>query len=112
MVFTIRLIKNPKYPSHADIIITANLSLLNENANSSLGMANEQSAVNANRMTTIGLTKFASTAACPIMRPPTMPIVFPMAPGSLMPASRSSSKDSSIMSTSMSCGNGQPSLAS
>ena len=68
--------------------------------------------VNATRMTTIGLTKFASTAACPIMRPPTMPIVFPMAPGSLMPASRSSSKDSSIMSTSMSCGNGQPSLAS
>ena len=43
-----------------DIIITANLSILNENANSSLGMANEQSAVNATRMTTIGLTKFAS----------------------------------------------------
>ena len=62
-------------------------------------------------ITTTGLTIFASTAACPMINPPTIPIVFPIAPGRRMPASRNSSKDSSIRITSTTEGNGTPCLA-
>ena len=62
--------------------------------------------------TVIGLTRLALTAACPTIRPPTMPIVLPAGPGMRSPASRRSSKDSSIRRTSAAVGNGTPLLAS
>ena len=71
-----------------------------------MGSAKEASAVNATTMTIIGLTTPAVTAACPIIRPPTIPIVLPMGPGILTPASLKSSKANSINSTSTSAGNG------
>ena len=75
-------------------------------------MEKEQSAVNATTITTIGLTRLASTAACPIIRPPTIPIVFPIAPGSRTPASRNSSKEISMRMTSSAAGKGTPIRAS
>ena len=81
-------------------------------ANSSFGIAKEQSAVKEMTITTIGLTRFASTAACPMIRPPTIPMVFPIAPGSRTPASRRSSNDNSMISTSTTAGKGTPCLAS
>lgn len=106
-----KAIKKPKKPSHAHMAIKKNFKMRNAVANSSLGTAKEQSAVNATTITTIGLTRFASTAACPIISPPTIPMVFPIAPGRRTPASRNSSKDNSIKSTSTTPGNGTPCLA-
>ena len=68
-------------------------------------------AVNATTITTIVLTRCASTAACPTIRPPTTPIVPPSCPGSRIPASLNNSNDNSISSTSTITGNGPPSLA-
>ena len=64
----------------------------NADANSSLGIARDPSAVNATIITTTGLTRLASTVACPIIRPPTIPMAFPRVPGIRTPASRISSK--------------------
>ena len=102
----------PKEPNHAHIPIKKNFNRRNAVANSSFGIAKEQSAVNEMTITTIGLTRFASPAACPMISPPTIPIVFPMAPGRRTPASLNSSNESSIKITSTTAGNGTPLLAS
>ena len=61
-------------------------------------------------ITIIGLISFASTAACPITIPPTTPIACPTGPGSLIPASRSSSKAVSIIIISSTLGRAIPCL--
>ena len=63
-------------------------------------------------MTTMVLTSPASTAACPTMRPPTIPMVPPSWPGIWIPASRSSFKLKTHMrSTSRTMGMTIPVLA-
>ena len=81
-------------------------------ANSSSGMTIDPSAVSATIITTIGLTRLALTAASPMIRPPTIPIAFPSAPGTRTPASRISSKASSSKTSSVTLEKGTPSLAS
>ena len=58
----------------------------------------------------IGLTIFALTAASPKISAPTIPIVGPTGDGTLKPASRISSKETSIIRISMITGNGTSSL--
>lgn len=57
----------------------------NTSESSSFGMEKEPSAVRAATVTVIGLTRLALTAACPTIRPPTMPIVLPAGPGMRSP---------------------------
>ena len=63
-------------------------------------MTKEQIPVRAEIMTTAGLTSPASTAAEPMMIPPTMPMVALTGDGSRTPASRSKSKANSMEMTS------------
>lgn len=72
----------------ADGMITKNLSRRNTDANSSFGIAKLAIAVSATTITTIVLTMPASTADCPTINPPTIPIVLPSGPGRRIPASR------------------------
>ena len=69
-------------------------------------MAKEDSAVKATTTTITGLTMPADTAACPMIRPPTMPMVLPIGPGMRIPASRRSSKANSMIKTSTTLGKG------
>ena len=92
-------------------MIRKNFIRRNALVNNSFGIENVAIAVNATTITTIVLTRCASTAACPTIRPPTTPIVPPSCPGSLIPASLNNSNDNSISSTSTITGNGTPSLA-
>ncbi|MPN21199.1 hypothetical protein SDC9_168578 [bioreactor metagenome] len=62
--------------------------------------------VTADTITTIGPISPASTAACPITIPPTIPSVEPIGDGSLTPASRNSSKAISITIISVAVDNG------
>ena len=101
----------PKIPRYPPKNKKKYLSIRNAEANSSFGIAREPSAVIATTMTTIGLTRFASTAAEPTISPPTIPIAFPNAPGIRTPASRISSKDNSSRTSSAMLENGTPSLA-
>ena len=89
----------------ADGMITKNLSKRNTDANSSFGIAKLAIAVSATTITTIVLTMPASTADCPTIRPPTIPIVLPSGPGRRIPASRKSSNRNSIRITSTTTGN-------
>ena len=57
-------------------------------------------------MIKIGLTIPALTAACPITRAPTIPIVGPIGEGTLRPASRISSKEISRTNNSKIIGKG------
>ena len=63
-------------------------------------MTKEQMPVRAEMMTTAGLTRPASTAAEPMMMPPTIPMVALTGEGRRTPASRSNSKANSIEITS------------
>ena len=74
-------------------------------------MIDDARPVIATRMTMIGLTIRAATAAWPRMIAPTMPIVEPRMPGMRTPASRMSSKDTSITKTSNQAGKGTSSRA-
>ena len=70
------------------------------------------SAVSATIITTIGLTRLAVTAACPTIRPPTIPMAFPRDPGIRTPASRIISNANSRNKSSATLEKGTPSLAS
>ena len=72
----------------------------------------EPNAVSATIITTMGLTRFALTAASPMIRPPTIPIAFPSAPGTRTPASLINSKASSSSISSVTLVKGTPSRAS
>ncbi len=64
------------------------------------GITKEQIPVRAEIITTVGLTIPASTAADPIIIPPTIPMVELTGEGNRMPASRKSSNANSIIITS------------
>jgi len=53
-----------------------------------------------------GLTSPAETAACPIIKAPMIPMVFPITPGTRMPPSLISSKENSIKIISKMVGKG------
>ena len=89
----------PKMPKKPPRKINPYFSSRNGTENSSLGIAKELSALNATTTTVIGLTRFADTAASPMIRPPTMPMVPPSGPGIRTPASRISSNAISISKT-------------
>ena len=69
-------------------------------------MAKEASPDIATIIIISGLTILASTAACPRIRPPTIPMVGPIGLGTLTPASFISSKAISSMRSSTIPGNG------
>ncbi|MNN89766.1 hypothetical protein D3C81_2076270 [compost metagenome] len=73
-----------------------------------IGTEKEEMAVTATTITRIGLTIPASTAACPIIRPPTIPIAGPIGLGRRSPASRNISMETSMISASTSEGKGTP----
>ena len=77
-----------------------------------MGMAKELRALRATTTTAMGLTRLAPTAASPMIRPPTMPMVPLSGPGIRTLASRISSKASSIRRTSKRLGKGTPRRAS
>ena len=74
--------------------------------NEKSGIAYEHIPVIATMIISKGLTRFADTAASPKIRPPIIPIVAPIGDGTLKLASRISSKDISIISSSKMIGNG------
>ena len=69
-------------------------------------MAKEAVPVMATTIIKIGLTIPALTAACPITKAPTIPIVGPIGDGTLKPASRINSKDNSSTNNSKIIGKG------
>ena len=69
----------------------------------------EEIAVAATTITMIGLTIPADTVACPMIKPPTIPIAEPIGLGNLNPASRKISIAISINNPSIIAGNGTPS---
>ena len=73
-------------------------------------MLKEHIPVIATTIIKIGLTRDADTAASPNINAPTIPIVVPRGVGTLKPASRMSSKDTSISKISTTVGNGTDSL--
>ena len=101
----------PNIPSVPPRKIKPNFNSRNGAENSSFGIARAESAVIATTTTTTGLTRFAETAACPIIRPPTIPIVPPSGPGARTPASLTLSNAISINNVSIRPGNGTPLLA-
>ena len=75
------------------------------------GSENVAIAVTAIIITKNGFTIPAFTAASPITRPPTIPIVYPIGFGNRIPASRINSIVKAIINVSIYAGNGTPSLA-
>ena len=73
-------------------------------------MQKEEIAVTDTIIIKIGLTIPASTALCPKIKAPTIPIVGPIGEGMRKPPSRISSKENSITSNSIIIGNGTPAL--
>ncbi|MNC26440.1 hypothetical protein D3C75_745710 [compost metagenome] len=73
------------------------------------GRAKLAMAVIATTITMAADTSPASTAACPITSVPTIDTDWPIDFGSLIPASRSTSKVTSIINASIKAGNGMPS---
>ena len=73
-------------------------------------MEKEAMAVIAMMIIRIGLTILALTAACPMTKAPTIPMVALRGDGTRSPASRINSKEISITSTSKIMGNGTFSL--
>ena len=76
-----------------------------------LGMVYPATPAMATAMSTAGETMWASTAALPTTRPPRMDTVAPIGEGSLSPASWSTSKATSIISTSKTVEKGTSCLA-
>ncbi|MNV70259.1 hypothetical protein D3C71_1632130 [compost metagenome] len=73
-----------------------------------MGIEKEETAVTDTTMTKIGLTIPASTAACPMIRPPTIPIAGPIGLGKRSPASRKISIETSIIKASINTVKGTP----
>ena len=69
-------------------------------------MAKDDTVVRATMIIIKGLTIPASTAAWPIISPPTIPTVVPMGPDILVPDSLKSSNTNSIIKASKTAGNG------
>ena len=88
-----------------------NLHNLTVKLNEKSGILNEQIAVIDIIIIKTGLTKFALTAASPSIIPPTIPIVGPIGDGTLIPASRINSNETSINKISNIVGNGTVSRA-
>jgi hypothetical protein len=101
----------PKKPAIYPNKIYINLHILMVKFNDKSGMLNEQIAVIATIIISMGLTRLALTAASPNIKPPTILIVGPIGDGTLTPASLINSKDISIKSISKITGNGTVSLA-
>lgn len=77
---------------------------------SKLGSVKEATAVTAMMITNIGLTIEAVTAASPMSKAPTMPMVGPIGEGIRMPASLMSSNPKNMTKTSTKSGKGMGSL--
>ena len=77
---------------------------------SGFDMVKEATAVTEIAITMMGLARFAVTAASPMSKAPTMPIVGPRGEGIRMPASLISSKPKNMRSTSRGKGKGTGSL--
>ncbi|MNZ95955.1 hypothetical protein D3C78_1151300 [compost metagenome] len=75
-----------------------------------IGIEKEETAVTETTMTRIGLTIPASTAACPMIRPPTIPIAGPIGLGKRRPASLKISIEISIINASINTEKGTPCL--
>ena len=98
--------QKPYKPNIADKINTIYFVKRNPETSDIFGMTNVQIPVNAEIITTLGLTIPASTAACPIIIPPTIPIVELTGEGSRIPPSHSNSNANSIINISPTAGNG------
>ena len=87
----------PIIPKSAPANIYTNLDILNENESEYEGIANDAIPQTDTKIMIIGLTSPALTAACPKIKPPTMPRDEPIEPGILTEASLINSNDSSII---------------
>lgn len=101
----------PKNPAKYAKKMYMNLHNLTVKLNEKSGILNEQIAVIDIIIIKTGLTKFALTAASPSIIPPTIPIVGPIGDGTLIPASRINSNETSINKISNIVGNGTVSRA-
>lgn len=76
----------PKNPKKAPKNIKTNLKVLRWKPKEKSGIAKEAIPVIATIITRIGLTMLAETAASPIIKPPTIPIVEPIGEGIRIPS--------------------------